>query len=106
MAEAAKPIFGYWSIRCGPRGNVNRNILNYAGVDYTEKIYDVQTEEGRAEWANDKANLGIPFPNIPYIIDGDLKLSESKAVTLYICEKWAPELLGANPAERGHILML
>ena len=97
MAEAVKPIYGYWSIRCGPRGNVNRNILNYAGVDYTEKFYNPETEEGRAEWASDKVNLGIPFANLPYLIDGDFKLTESKAVTLYICEKWAPELLGTNP---------
>ena len=97
MAEAAKPIFGYWNIRCGPRGNVNRNILNYAGVDYTEKQYDVETEEGRAEWAAFKSSGEFPFVNLPYMIDGDFKISESKAVTLYICEKWAPELLGANP---------
>ena len=71
MTEAAKPILGYWSIRCGPRGNVNRNILNYAGVDYTDKIYDVETEEGRAEWNTFKANSGMPFANLPYMIDGD-----------------------------------
>ena len=99
MAEAAtKPIFGYWNIRCGPRGSVNRNILNYAGVDYTEKTYDVETKEGKELWyLNEKTNLGFAFPNLPYFIDGDFKVTESKAVTLYICEKWAPELLGANP---------
>jgi glutathione S-transferase len=23
----------------------------------------------------DKANLGLPYPNIPYLIDGDMKIT-------------------------------
>ena len=46
------------------------------------------------------------WPNLPYIIDGDVKISEHKAVTAYICEKWAPQLMGANNAEKGRVLML
>ena len=57
-------------------------------------------------WAAFKTSGVLAFPNLPYIIDGDVKLSESKAVTLYICEKFAPELLGANAAEKGKVLML
>ena len=39
MAQA-KPIFGYWNIRAFDRGNVNRYILGYAGVDFEDKRYD------------------------------------------------------------------
>ena len=39
MAQA-KPIFGYWNIRAFVRGNANRYILAYAGVDYEDKRYD------------------------------------------------------------------
>ena len=49
MAQA-KPIFGYWNIRAGDRGAVNRYILNYAGVDYEEKRYDFVNN--KAEWSD------------------------------------------------------
>ena len=39
MAQA-RPILGYWNIRCFDRGAVNRYILGYAGVDYEDKQYD------------------------------------------------------------------
>ena len=48
MAQA-KPIFGYWNIRAFNRGNVNRYILAYAGVDYEDKRYDFVNN--RPEWA-------------------------------------------------------
>ena len=46
----------------------------------------------------------MDFPNLPYIIDGDFKLTESKAVTVYICDRWCPALMGANIAERSRII--
>ena len=96
--KGKKPILGYWNIRAGHRGNVNRYILAYAGVDYEDKRYDFVGAP--AEWREkDKTGLGIEFPNLPYFVDGDLKLTESKAVNRYICDKWKPELLGAGPQE-------
>jgi len=47
MAQA-KPTLGYWNIRAGPRGNVLRYVLHYAGVDFTEKRYDFAGNP--AEW--------------------------------------------------------
>ena len=104
MAQA-RPILGYWNIRAGDRGNVNRYILNYAGVDFEDKRYDFINNS--AEWKEqDKNSLGIDFPNLPYIIDGDFKLTESAAVTMYICDRWAPALMGSNAAERSRIIQL
>ena len=104
MAQA-RPIYGYWNIRAIDRGNVNRYILAYAQVDYEDKRYDFFNN--KAEWSDqDKANLGIDFPNLPYIIDGDFKLTESAAVTQYICDRWAPALIGSTPAERSRIIQL
>ena len=34
-----KPTFGYWECRAGCRGQVNRYLLAYAGVDFNEKRY-------------------------------------------------------------------
>ena len=103
MTEA-KPILGYWNIRAGYRGNANRYLLAHAGVDYEDKQYDCNDMSG---WGADKASgLGMDFPNLPYIIDGDFRLSESKAVSVYICDRWCPALLGKNAEERAHIIML
>ena len=102
MAQA-RPIFGYWNIRAFDRGNVSRYLMAYAGVDYEDRRYDYLNENN---WAADKASLGIDFPNLPYIIDGDFKLTESSAVTVYICDKWCPALMGTTPEERSRIIQL
>ena len=39
------------------------------------------------EWAKDKFNLGLDFPNMPYYIDGDVKLTQSMAVLRYLARK-------------------
>lgn len=99
----SRPIIGYWNIRAGPRGNINRHIMAFSGVDYEDKRYELSTDE----WANnDKKNLGLDFPNLPYVIDGDFKLTESKAVSIYLCEKYAPSLLGTTPEDHAHAHML
>ena len=100
MAEAgSRLVYGYWPIRAGPRGSINRHILYYKGVDFED------LKHTKESWDAMKTSGTLAFPNLPYIIDGDIKLTESKAVTLYICEKYAPELLGANPAEKARVVM-
>ena len=46
-----------------------------------------------------KRHLGLDFPNLPYLVDGDFKLSESKSIMKYFCRKHDPSLLGRNPTE-------
>ena len=104
MAQA-RPIFGYWGIRVGDRGNVNRYILSYAGVDFEDRRYN-RDDNQWTEGSKDKENLGFDYPNLPYIIDGDFKLTESAAVTMYICDRWAPALMGTNAMERSRIMQL
>ena len=60
----------------------------------------------RDSWLAVKPNLGLDFPNLPYLIDGDVKMTECKAITLYICERWAPELLGATVEDKATAVML
>lgn len=43
-----------------------------------------------------KRHLGLDFPNLPYLIDGDFKLSESKSIMKYFCRKHNPSLLGSE----------
>jgi glutathione S-transferase len=80
---------GYWGIR--GRGQVPRLLLAYTGLKWTNKAYTT-----REEWfQTDKQNLGLPFPNLPYLIDGKVKLSESDALLRYIPKRAGKqELLG------------
>ena len=104
MAQSL-PIYGYWNFRGGFRGQVGRYLLAYAGVRVEEKRYDMI--EGKREWTEqDKKNLGIEFPNLPYLIDGDYKLTECKAIHSYICDRWCPALLGSTPEQRAQIIMM
>jgi len=43
---------------------------------------------------------------LPYLIDGETKLTETVAIMQYIARKWQPALLGENAAEVGRISML
>ena len=77
------------------RGNTIRYMLNYAGVDYEEKTYIA----GSGDWNEQKAALGLDFTNLPYLIDGDLKLTETAAIQQYIASKYKPELMGSTASE-------
>jgi len=57
-------------------------------------------------WFAEKSTLGMDLPNLPYIIDGDFKLSEDAAVMHYICSKWNPSLLGRSVTERAKVVQL
>lgn len=60
-----KIVLGYWKIRS--RGQVARHLLFYCGAEWEEKYYN-QPEQWFDE---DKLNLGLPLPNLPYlIVDG------------------------------------
>ena len=55
----------------------------------------------------DKKNLGLDFPNLPYIIDGDFKFSESKAVHYYAIKKSGKtDLLGKNLQDETIVVQL
>jgi glutathione S-transferase len=60
---------GYWGIR--GLGQVSRILLTYTKANWKNKIYSQ-----REAWFNvDKKNLGLAFPNLPYLLEGHLKLT-------------------------------
>jgi len=82
----SKPRFGYWCIRA--LGNAIRYVLEYAQIDYEERTYNLgKNFDTREDWLKEKFNLGLDFPNIPYLIDGNVKLTQSLAILRYLAKK-------------------
>lgn len=99
------PTLGYWKIRGLAQGI--RYQLIYQGVEFNEVSYEeAKGENIRAHWHKDKYNLGLEFPNLPYFIDGNVKMTETLAIHQYIADKWDPTLLGNTPKERAHVMMM
>lgn len=61
--------------------------------------------ESKEKWGKgDKVALGLDFANLPYLIDGDFKLTESTAIARYIIQRAGkPELLGRNPVDAAKV---
>lgn len=98
MAEQ-KVVLGYWGIR--GRGNVSRLLLEYCGVPYEEKRYS-DPNEWFGKDSPELAKSGFLFPNLPYLTDGNFKLSESIAIEEYIVRRGGkPELMGKNIQEEA-----
>lgn len=90
---------GYWGLK-GVAEPI-RWLLAYLGQEYTE----VNPEH--AEWPAQKAQLqadGMAFPGLPYLIDGDWKMSESRAIPFYLANKYErPDLFGSNANEMARL---
>ena len=96
-----KITLGYWNLRGATRGNVARYLLAYCGADWEEKTYMLES----GEWQQAKDTV-MDFANLPYVIDGDFKISETYAVHNYIAQKYCPELIGETPQEKARCHML
>ena len=89
---SVKPTLAYWDIRA--IAQPIRNLLHYAGVEFTDKRYSFgpgsspqELDSIRQHWYKEKFTLGLDFPNVPYWIEGDLKLTHSLAILKYLARK-------------------
>uniref|UniRef100_A0A8C2VJJ3 Glutathione S-transferase n=2 Tax=Chinchilla lanigera TaxID=34839 RepID=A0A8C2VJJ3_CHILA len=78
---------GYWDIRGLAHGI--RLLLEYTDTSYEEKRYTMgdAPDYDQSHWLNEKFKLGLDFPNLPYLIDGTHKLTQSNAIMRYIARK-------------------
>ncbi len=54
-----------------------------------------------------KETLGFEFPNLPYLIDGDVKITESNAILRYIANQYGPkDFSGKNDADKAYVDMM
>ena len=75
---------GYWDIR--GFAEPIRMLLKHLNIEFEETRYGFGNESGasfphRDEWLAEKFTLGLDFPNLPYLIDGDFKMTE-------VCTFW------------------
>jgi hypothetical protein len=77
----------------------------YELVDTEDITYDMGAAEGAYNhWDTQKSKLGLAFPNLPWYIDGDVKLTQSNAIIRHIGRKH--NLFGKNVEEASEIDML
>lgn len=61
-----------------------RLLLSYFGVDFD----DIRYTNPDVWFKEDKDNLEIDFPNLPYLIDDYTTLTTNEAIQNYIINKW------------------
>jgi len=84
---------GYWKVR-GIAGGI-KVFLEYTGEKWTDTFYEAHAlpdgEWDRTEWTNDKFSEkfqnDFSFPNLPWLRDGDIKITQSSAIFKYISRK-------------------
>ncbi|XP_052035425.1 glutathione S-transferase Mu 1 [Apodemus sylvaticus] len=91
-------ILGYWNVR-GLTHPI-RLLLEYTDTSYEEKKYTMgdAPDFDRSQWLNEKFKLGLDFPNLPYLIDGSRKITQSNAILRYLARKH--HLCGETEEER------
>ncbi|XP_029995061.1 glutathione S-transferase Mu 1-like [Sphaeramia orbicularis] len=77
----------YWDIR--GLAQPIRLLLEYTGTNYEDKFYRCGEAPNydKSCWFDEKPKLGMDFPNLPYLEDGDRKISQSNAIMRYIARK-------------------
>lgn len=64
-------------------------MLEYSEQPYEEKLYNCGPPPtfDRSHWLDDKFKLGLDFPNLPYYVDGDVKISQSQVILRHLARK-------------------
>nr|XP_027777790.1 glutathione S-transferase Y1-like [Marmota flaviventris] len=80
-------ILGYWDVR--GLTNPIRLLLEYTDSNYEEKRYTMGDAPNydKSQWLDEKFKLGLDFPNLPYLIDGPHRITQSNAILRYLARK-------------------
>ena len=72
----------YWDIR--GFAEPIRNLLRYARVPFEDTRYNFGSGAdfpNKNQFRKNKYELGLDFPNLPYLIDGNLRISQVSFLT-------------------------
>ena len=80
-----------------------RILLHYTNTKYEDTVYSIKNVN---EWQAAKANNAwdLDFPNLPYYIDGNVKLTQSNAILRHLGRQHG--LYGSNDNQSSEIDML
>ncbi|XP_008528309.2 glutathione S-transferase Mu 3 [Equus przewalskii] len=87
MSCESSMVLGYWDIR--GLAHAIRMLLEYTDTSYEEKRYTCgeAPDYDRSQWLDAKFKLDLAFPNLPYLMDGKNKITQSNAILRYIARK-------------------
>lgn len=91
----------YWA----PQTRSSRALwmLEEAGIEYERELVDIRDPKGGRSAEHLEAS---PMGKVPALVDGDVKMSESAAICLYVADRYSPGTLAPaidDPA-RGKFL--
>jgi len=97
-------VVGYWDIR--GLAQPIRLLLEQSGVEWEDKLYSCGPPPtfDKTCWFGVKETLGFDFPNLPYLEDGDVKLTQTLAILRYLARKTG--LDGKTEEEKQRVDMM
>lgn len=92
MAATNGLKLGYWNIR--GLAQPIRYLLEFTGANWSDELYcqagpNDPVPFDKSCWFNVKESIGLDFPNLPYMIDGNVKLSQSRSILRHVARKRA-----------------
>merc|ERR1712066_871600 len=101
---SSTPVLCYWDIR--GLAQPIRLLLNYTGTDFEDRMLSCgqAPDFDKSCWFDNKFSLGLDFPNLPYYIDGEVRITQSNAILRHIARKH--DMLGKNDMERAMVDMM
>ncbi|XP_040854609.1 glutathione S-transferase Mu 1-like isoform X2 [Ochotona curzoniae] len=92
-------ILGYWDIHgVSMLAHAIRLLLECTDTSYEEKLYSMgdgfvslgllhSPDHDQSQWLSEKFKLGLDFPNLPYLIHGTHKLTQSNDILCHLAHK-------------------
>ncbi|CAG0900407.1 unnamed protein product [Cyprideis torosa] len=99
------PTLAYWDIR--GLAQPIRLLLHYTETEFEDKYYvrGPPPTHDRSCWTSVKESLGLDFPNLPYYIEGDIRITQSNAIMRFVA-RTGENLEGKTPKEKVRVDML
>ena len=97
---------GYWNIR--GLAEPLRMMLHYAEMEFEDVLYECGNapDFDKSCWLDVKFDLGLDFPNLPYLIDGDVKITQTIPILHYLGMKTGLAPQDINPSKIAYFDML